>query len=61
VARNGDLIYKTKYGVIVRKDCKTGRKITIPEEELQRLGTKTPEYHPDLHTQVDEFIKIEKK
>ena len=29
----------------------------LPKEEMERLGIKKPEFHPDVHITLDEFLK----
>ena len=56
IASNGDFLYESNSN-IMRQDHKTGRVTMLPKEEMERLGIKKPEFHPDVHIPLDEFLK----
>jgi hypothetical protein len=59
VARNGDVLF-SRNGDIIRSDLK-GNEITLPKDEMRRMGINHPTKHPDVHIPIHEFPEILKK
>jgi hypothetical protein len=58
ITADGGIIYlDSNNGRMMRKTSEAARAVEIPAEEVLRLNLNRPEYHPDVHISLDDFIK----
>ncbi len=58
ITKDGGIIYlDSNNSKLMRKSSATARPLEIPAAEVEKLNLNRPEYHPDVHIPLYDFIK----